>query len=669
MVHRAVRLSSRHRGTAAVEAMRAEATYWDGKIWLRSNPETDWEYREAKDLNRFVGGGRWSRKEGAYAYPATVDTCHRLREAWGDDLVIKSALAQWYREVGKPEADAQALRTSLADVELTRLPKVAPTLYATLRPDQRAGVAAIAAAYRNALIVAPQPGLGKTRQVIGGLIEADVRGPILVLAPKLAVKRVWWREWTEWGAEAGVSVHMARGSRARRQRAISRFILDDAETKVLVCVSDMLRVEREPLEAGQARSDRKKRGRVIGFSYPDLFDRDLLGVLGWNAIVVDESHRLFGSLTVSKSTLAGEGLVKLPTHPSTRRYAVTGTPFGRGGRVTGMFGTLHWCWPDEFTSFWQWAERHFEVHDDEVYVRGGRGATKQVKRVGRLRNGQSGEDFLRSLGPRILRVTKEEALPWLPPKQYVHVPCEMTPNQLRQYRELSEEGELITKGGPISANGVLAEITRARQVADGELLMCPSGTVRFTGESGKLDTLMEILEARGIAGGEAEGGELKIVVASRFREFLDALTERLAKEKIPFHYLHGGITDPKRDRMMDAFQAPGGPRVFVLQSQAGGISVTLDAADELHMLDELDNPEDNEQVEDRIHRGTRDPATGQWRTHQCSIYYYRSEGTIDDPRAEAVEDKRQQQHAVLDGRRGIEYARKMIKYRPVKEEV
>lgn len=648
--------------------MKAEATYWNGKIWLRSNPQADHEYREAKDLARYVGAGRWHKREGAYAFPATVDTCYRLREAWGRDLVIMPPLAQWYRETARPEADAQALRTTLADAKLERLQGVAPALFATLRPDQRAGVAAIAATYRGSLIIAPQPGLGKTRQVIGGLLEADVRGSILILAPKLAVKRVWHREIREWTTEAGWAVYMARGNRASRQRAINRFVLDDSETKVLVCVADMLRVKREPLEDGQVKSDRKKRGRIEDYSYPDLYDRNLLGAHGWSTIVVDESHRLFGSLTVAKSTLAGEGLTKLPSHPSTRRYAVTGTPFGRGGRVTGMFGTLHWCWPDEFTSFWQWAERHFEVHDDEVFVRGGGGRTRTVRRIGKLRDDMDGEAFLKSLGPRILRVTKEEALPWLPPKQYVHVPCEMAPAQLRQYKELSDEGELITTGGPISANGVLAEITRARQVADGELLMHPSGTVRFTGESGKLDTFLEILEARGIVGGDQEGGEMKVVVASRFREFLDALCERLAKEKIPYHYLHGGVTDPKRDRMMDAFQALGGPRVFLLQSQAGGISVTLDAADELHMLDELDNPEDNEQVEDRIHRGTRDPETGKWRTHQCTIYYYRSEGTIDDRRAEDVEDKRKDQHVVLDGRRGLAYVREMIRYQPpVKE--
>jgi SNF2 family DNA or RNA helicase len=96
-----------------------------------------------------------------------------------------------------------------------------------------------------------------------------------------------------------------------------------------------------------------------------------------------------------------------------------------------------------------------------------------------------------------------------------------------------------------------------------------------------------------------------------------------------------------------------------MNSKAGGVSITLDAADEVHILDELDNPEENEQLEDRAHRASRE--------HQVTIYYYRSEGTIDTNIGEAVEGKRQEQHRVLDERRGREYTREIIRYNPTKE--
>jgi len=106
--------------------------------------------------------------------------------------------------------------------------------------------------------------------------------------------------------------------------------------------------------------------------------------------------------------------------------------------------------------------------------------------------------------------------------------------------------------------------------------------------------------------------------------------------------------------MMDSFQDEGGPRVFVLNSKAGGLSINLDAADEVHCLDELDNPEDNEQLEDRAHRASRN--------HQVTILYYRTVGTYDTNVALSVEDKRLAQFEVLDGRRGLQDVRKWIKY-------
>jgi SNF2 family DNA or RNA helicase len=601
-----------------------------------------------------VGGGRFSKTPTPlWRFPASVGVCLRLREQFGSDLKITNELAAWY-VAEQQQAAAQAARVAQNDAVLTRLPHIAPTLYATLRPDQRAGVAAVATAYKDSLLVADQPGTGKTRVTIGGILEAGLTGPILVVAPKLAVKRVWWREWVAWGKDSGVAVFLCRGTRARRQGAVDRFLASAAETKVLIIVAEMLRVQRAPLDEDDPKAKRHRRGRVAGYSYPELFRTP------WTAVIVDESHKLLGSLTVAKSNLMGEGLAQLHT---VRRYAVTGTPYGRGGRVMGMFGTLAWLWPQEYTSFWRWAEQHFNIEETSHYVPGGRGKQATHRQVGTLRGGQGEEEFLKSLGPRILRRTKEEVLPWLPLKQWIVVESEMMPGQTKQYKELSDTAELSTAGGPILANGVLSELTRAKQVANGELVL-RNGKARFTGESGKIEDLIEILAERGIAGGTDAGGTIKVVVASQFVEFLQAVRLRLDKEGIGYWYLDGKTPDSEREFMMDSFQDPANMqrRVFLLQSKTGGISITLDAADELHMLDELDDPGDNEQVEDRVHRGTRN-ADGTWNTHAVRIFNYRSVGTIDETRAEVIADKGYDQFRTMDGRRGLAYARSIIKYR------
>jgi SNF2 family DNA or RNA helicase len=230
--------------------------------------------------------------------------------------------------------------------------------------------------------------------------------------------------------------------------------------------------------------------------------------------------------------------------------------------------------------------------------------------------------------------------------------CELTPAQVRQYKTLDDDGEILTSDGVISADGVLALITRAKQLANGALTRDDEGHVHFTGESGKIDTLFEMLEERGIVGDS--GGDMKIIIASQFNELLAAVGDRLQKAKVGYHLMTGATSDSKRDKMMKEFQAEGGHRVFMLNSKAGGVSVTLDAADEVHALDEMWDPGDNEQLEDRVHRASRN--------HKVTIFHYIGEGTIDEKIAEDVEGKRFEQFRTLDGRRGLEYIRTMTKY-------
>lgn len=621
--------------------MKAHADVAEGKIILTTRLEPGDDFDDMVALSKAVPGARWHKSSKRWRYPMAVETCHALRKEWGDDLTVSPALGAWYQQENAGRVE-QTARASQTDAELRVLPTVAPALAATLRPDQRVGVAWVAQGYRGGGLLADQPGLGKTLEAIGGILEAG-GGEVVIVCPKLSVRRVWQREWQRWAPD--VPVYAARGTRARRQKVIEAYAADPAETKVLIVVAEMLRV----IEEDDPTDFTGKKKVFAGYQYPELFS----GAWGW--VVVDESHKMFGSLTVVKGNLAGKGLKHLgklgeATNPQ-RKLAITGTPFGRGGRVQGMFGTLHWMWPDEYTSFWRWAEDLFEIKEEEVYIKGGRGRTRTTKKIGKLRKGGT-KDFFDALGPRILRRTKAEVLPNLPPKQFVEVLCEMEGTQLKQYKQLSDDAEVVVPGGIIIANGVLAEITRAKQVANGALHKDSAGNVRFSQESAKLDMLMQMLDQRGIVDGD---GELKVIVASQFNEFLRALEDRLSEAKIGYHIITGKTSDAARDKAMEDFQNEGGHRVFLLNAKAGGVSVTLDAADEVHCLDELYNPEDQEQLEDRAHRASRN--------HQVTIYHYRSEGTIDEQIATNVEGKRQAQHAIMDGRRGVEYARELIKYR------
>jgi SNF2 family DNA or RNA helicase len=600
---------------------------------------------EAKYLAKLVPGGRWQDRSKCWSYLATIDNCKRMRRAWGDNLQVHVNLSSWYR------LESEAAKTQVAlgrakDAALEVVQEQAPRLYAEIGDWQRAGAAWMVNSYRNGGLIVDEPGIGKTRTVLAGLLERG-SGRILVSCPRVSVKTVW-------GHEIGrlipdLPVYLARGTRAKRQKAINDFNADPAGQKVLVVVAEMLRIK--------GYKKKKSSGYTwTGFEYPSLFEEP------WDAVVVDESHTLLGSLTIRKGTLAGEGLCRLPME-STRglRLCVTGSPWGKGGKVQGMFGALHWCWPDEFPSFWRWAEENFEVK--EQYVGQGKGTDGYVKVIGGLKRGMTEKAFFDSLGPRLLRRTMEEVKPGRQKPNYWELVCELEGEQLRQYKAIAQDAEVAIKGGVLTTVGTLDYLTRARQIANGVVAMRAKPAtegregpevddeVFFTGESNKVDVLMQQLEEYGILD---EVGTKKVVIASQWTTFLRIIELRLQKEGVEYLILTGKNTDRQRDRAQERFQQPGGPRVFLLSSKAGGLSINLDAADALYQTDRIYPPDAEDQLHRRIIRMSRD--------HPVDIFFLHSEGTVDERTAEALSLTLHEQLRVLDHRRGMEVVREVVKY-------
>jgi SNF2 family DNA or RNA helicase len=671
--------------------VHAYAELGENRILVRTRASGH-EFQEALATCKRVRGGRFSREPTPHwHYPLSVDTCRALRDAFGPALKVGVALAAWYTEHHRI-AEAQARLSASADADLPTLAASHPEFVTWLRPSQRVGALWVARGYRDAGLVGDVPGVGKTTEVLAGLVESGRTGPVLVICPKASVNAVWGKELRAHLPD--VPAYLCSGTREQRSKELARFANDMQQDRealcVVVVVAEMLRVvlgdpcwtvrevigddglRREKVPANkisgmcpqrlksltmectlhiQLPVEKEKEKVPVDFSYPALFDRYLLGG-GWAHVIIDESHKLLGSLTVVKGNLMGLGLKLLPERAEHRRYALSGTPFGKAGRVEGLFGTLHWLWPDEYTSYWKWVGEKFEVTKEVVNRRG-----LQVHRIGALRGLRANatpdeesaawERFVRELGPRVLRRTKEEAFKDLPPKQYAETVCTMSGQQLKQYRSLVLDAEVPTIGGPIMANGSLALLTRSRQLANGALVRDAGGVHFVPEESCKIEALIVALEERGVFSGTPGG---KLIVASAFNEFLDAVALRLEKEGLaaPLRY-DGRRSAQQRDAVIEQWQvgtrAVGGQRILLLNAQAGGLSITLDAADEMHIMDELPDPGANTQLEDRIHRMSR--------VHYVLITYYRTQGSVDYERAHNVEFRRRMQHELLDGRRGV----------------
>lgn len=586
-----------------------------------------------------VAGASWAKTYKAWTYPLTLTTCRDLRAEFGEDLTIGPELTAWAREQVALEKAMTPLAAS-TDATLLRVPQVAPRLAAAMenRPYQKPAARFIALGQN--VMVADQPGLGKTLEALGGLIEAGVEGPFLVAAPKTSLDLVWRREILRW---TDAQVYVAPEGRAKRAEALAAFAADANPNRWLVINAEMARtIEHEEckIECGDDKCGHDKI-KWFEHTYPELFDTT------WGAVVVDEGDRYLINV---RRTQVGVGMKMLNVREDGLRLALTGTPMH--GKPKNLWGLLHWLRPEEYSSFWTFAKSFLTVEDN------GYGHD-----IGDVRPDRE-EALKAALSTVMLRRTKAEVLTDLPPKTYagtlldpedpnspVGVWMEMSGEQARIYRDMVKHGAADMAGGNLIANGVLAELTRYSQLANSAGQMV-AGEFRPALPSNKFDWIVAALDERGIRATGSEG-DSKVVIASQYTQLINLYAAELAAMGIGCYVLTGDTSSKERERQVKEFQSDQThTRVFLLNTKAGGVAITLDAADDLFMVDETWVPDDQEQVEDRLHRASR--------MHSVTIYYLRTLGTVDEGRARAVAAKENVQKKILDGSRGVTYMRRLI---------
>jgi SNF2 family DNA or RNA helicase len=593
-----------------------------------------------------VIGARWSKQEKVWTYPLDIEVCRRLREVFGTQLRVGTELAAWAADAIASEKRAEGMiGMSLAEpVDLPNVEQYAPTMWRAMQDRGYQTVGAAFPAIMGNCINADQPGLGKTIETFGAIIEAGVAGHILVAAPRTSLNATWKSEIEKWLSDVvgGVFAAVATGTRDERNAAIRAVRESTARYSFLLINPEMVRASKA--NDCSDEFDCSKRHAHIHPDYPALFEQP------WDFFIGDEVHKyLMRANPRSKSpSQVGLGFQKLPVAvDGLRKLALTGTPMK--GKPRNLWGTLHWLRPDLYPSQWRWSEMYFKT-EESAYAYSGKKVTDELD--------PAREDaFNRELNRMMIRRTKSELRrinpAWAPPdKMYFEVWVDMQVKQERAYRQMERGSAAQLEGGSLTANGILAEMTRLKQFA-GCLGKLENGNFKPTLPSAKFDWLVDsFLQERGITGDpKTEQGEAKVVVASQFTSFIRLWADELRRTGIECFVITGDTSDPERAASAERFQQPGGPRVFLINTNAGGVSITLDAADDVVIMDETWVPDEQEQVEDRAHR-TSDTE------HQVSIWYVRTKGTIEEDIANTVELKDINQKRVLDGRRGIEYAKR-----------
>lgn len=201
----------------------------------------------------------------------------------------------------------------------------------------------------------------------------------------------------------------------------------------------------------------------------------------------------------------------------------------------------------------------------------------------------------RMVYPFILRRTKVQVAPELPPRTERVVYSDMQPaqqkfyNKTRDYYRAMLMGLIEEQGMNNARMKVLEGLLRLRQISNHPKLVQED----FRGDSSKFEMLIETLETL-----QAEGH--KALVFSQFVKMLKLVRTEMDTRHIPYIYLDGRTRD--RQERVDTFQNDPTIPFFLISLKAGGVGLNLTAADYVIHIDPWWNPAVEIQATDRTHR-------------------------------------------------------------------
>jgi superfamily II DNA or RNA helicase len=290
-------------------------------------------------------------------------------------------------------------------------------------------------------------------------------------------------------------------------------------------------------------------------------DAEKLAAEDWDAIVLDEAQAI-----KNESSQTARAAFELR---ASFRIALSGTPVEN--RLEELWSIMRFANPGLLGGLSSFRDRY----------------------VGPIGSGDaSAAARLRAkIRPVVLRRTKRDVLPELPPRTDALLPVELEENERLVYDTIraaarKELTKMLEERGVLAA---LEALLRLRQAACHPALV-PGQTAET---SSKVERLLGALE-------EAVADGHKALVFSQWTSLLDLVEPHLDRNGIPFTRLDGSTRD--RGAVVNAFQDPGGPPVLLASLKAGGTGLNLTAADHVFLLDPWWNPAAEDQAADRAHR-------------------------------------------------------------------
>lgn len=320
-------------------------------------------------------------------------------------------------------------------------------------------------------------------------------------------------------------------------------------------------------------------------------------------VILDECHYIKNSGSKNKPvkrTVATLAVCRF----TPKILALSGTAIA--SRPKEFFNTLNLMRPEQFASFWDFAQRYCDPwHDGFGWNFDGASYTQELN------------ERTRDL---CIRRLKSEVLPELPPKTRTFLPIHLSKKDRSPYDIAQEEWdrrieEAYINGEKLPAGTMLNMINDLRHI-------CGQVKVNYA-----VDWITQYMTQTG----------KPIVVFTHHRDVL----KRIAGKFKNVQTISGDVNSKKRQQIVEDFQA-GKIDILVCNTIAAKEGITLTRADTVLFIEREWVPTDEEQAEDRVYR------IGQESDNVHAVYLSVA-GTIDEHFDRVVEAKRQVVKAVLDG--------------------
>jgi SNF2 family DNA or RNA helicase len=367
---------------------------------------------------------------------------------------------------------------------------------------------------------------------------------------------------------------------------------------------------------GSEFTKRIKNSDIVITTYSLAFrDEAFIGDTNWGRIALDEAQSIknLGTKQTQSIRKLVEQQIHNPQHTSAcQRIALTGTPMENHlEELWSIMDFLNPGYLGTISSF----------------------RSKFALPIERYQNQDVAQNLNKIISPFILRRVKTDPkiINDLPEKIEMVEYIDLTKEQAALYENTLNNlfPQIDSSSGMHRKGLVLATITKLKQICNHPELGAVLPT-KLSLNSGKLNRLEELLET-------IYQTDDKVLIFTQFAQMghlLKAyLQERFGAEIL---FLHGGLTKPARDKLVEKFQSPNNNKndfkVFVLSLKAGGLGLNLTAANQVIHFDQWWNPAVEDQATDRAFR------IGQKRNVQVRKFICR--GTLEERIAEMLKSKK-----------------------------